>query len=713
MKRLKKYTSALIISVAVLASLGFAYAVFFPTGSYEKDEAREEFRKGLLLYNDYKYAGAVDLFVRSLSYNPEFLLSRRMLGMALYFSGQEQEALEQWQVFFDMGGYDPMLFVHIQNMRADSSSAQKESKLVFSRVLNSREGYRYEFPSYMGQLPNKNLYLIASGGKNSGSVIFMNNSGTSENIFRRVSGKLQMPIAAAAGNNELWITDYAKDEIQRLTLPSVPLVGFLNNPKPLGSNGSEPLQFLGPAGICRYDNAYYIADSGNNRIQKVSEQGEFVFEFSKVSGGFSLKNPFGLACSSKGDIYVSEPDQGRVSLFDSGGNFSRYIGDDFLQKPRHLNLNEEKNLLSIADEANGIFLLNTKTNARQQIKGYTKDDTFYPFARAYASIFDIFGNFYVVDYGAHHLVQFSPEQMLFSNLDVWIERIDVSSFPVVGIWLSVKDYNGVPVLNLERENFFVSENDSELGNPSADYLKQFDNQDSTVVLLARNKKMKQYRDTYEWLFNFIYGPIRQKDTMKLMSYSQAVREDSPWTNSRLRLNLAYTSYNEKDDYVTDINQNSGEALYAAVTQLLTQKGKRSVIWINDGNLDASYFNKISLERVEQFAKNNHIAVYVLSYENPDYLSYNENKNRLIKFAENTGGKYFSVFHDNLLDLVKDIRQREQERYVLTYRSATSSDWQGRYIDVKVSVDFLRQKGSESGGYFIPAQQNKKGLFSFQ
>lgn len=704
MKQLSKYIYVLL---ALIFLSGFSYAVFFPSGGFQEDKAREKFQKGLLLYNDYHYAAAIPFFVDSLSHNPEFLLARRMLGQAFYFSGQVEEALGEWQNFFDLGGYDPMLSVHIQNIRSAAvKKTEQSSPLVFSRLLQPQAGYRYQFPTYIGLLPNQNFFLTSSGGSQNGNLIVMNNGLENTHIVRRINGRLEMPVAAVAHENELWISDYQKDKVHRMTLPHRSLFSFWQNPAAIGTRGSDDGQFLGPAGICHYGEGFYVVDSGNHRIQKFNDQGEFLFAFSKVQDGFSLDNPFGLACSSTGEIYVSEPEQSRISVFDAGGNFSYYLGENFLNKPRHLTLNKEENILAITDETNGVFLFNLFDQSMQNFKGYHKDNTFFPFARPYASTFDSFGNLFVADYGAHHLVQFASEQALYSNLDVWIERIDVSSFPLVALWISVKDYNGRAIDNLKDKNFVIDENDSIITEPSASYLQQFDNQSSSVILLARNQKMQQYSDTYDWLFDFIYGDIREKDKMKLLSYSQTVREDSPWTNSRLRLRQAYRNQ-QSFDYQDNHNQQTGKALYQAVAELLPAHGQRSVLWVTDGLLAEDAFSEVSLEQVEAFARNNHIAVYVLSYENPDDPLAMENKERLIAFSQKTGGSYFSIFHDNLTKVTKHIRQRKQERYVLTYRSAASTSWKDHYMDVKVMVNFLGQKGSEVGGYFVPSKSKRK------
>lgn len=66
----------------------------------------------------------------------------------------------------------------------------------------------------------------------------------------------------------------------------------------------------------------FIADSGNNRIQRLSPSGGFVYQF----GGFGnepgkLNSPSGLAIDFNYRLYVAERDNDRVQLFDVRGNY--------------------------------------------------------------------------------------------------------------------------------------------------------------------------------------------------------------------------------------------------------------------------------------------------------------------------------------------------------------------------------------------------------
>ena len=73
--------------------------------------------------------------------------------------------------------------------------------------------------------------------------------------------------------------------------------------------------------------------------------------------------------------------------------------------------------------------------------------------RPFAATIDEYGNLFVADHGSHRLIHFVPQQYLYSNLELWIERIIPEQFPSVGIYAVVKDQNGNIITGLSDRNF--------------------------------------------------------------------------------------------------------------------------------------------------------------------------------------------------------------------------------------------------------------------
>jgi len=97
-----------------------------------------------------------------------------------------------------------------------------------------------------------------------------------------------------------------------------------------GISGSGDGQFFlfGPQGVAvdSADNVY-VADSGNDRIQKFDSSGTFLDKWgSPGSGDGQFNSPRGVAVDSSGNVHVAESSNHRVQEFDSSGTFLRMWG---------------------------------------------------------------------------------------------------------------------------------------------------------------------------------------------------------------------------------------------------------------------------------------------------------------------------------------------------------------------------------------------------
>jgi hypothetical protein len=94
-----------------------------------------------------------------------------------------------------------------------------------------------------------------------------------------------------------------------------------------GSKGSGFGQFTNPCGIAVGPNGeVYVADAGNNRIQKFDANGVFLRDWKRGDGDtdtthHNLKNPRGIAVDRLGYVYVVDTGNRKVQkFFDSGTN---------------------------------------------------------------------------------------------------------------------------------------------------------------------------------------------------------------------------------------------------------------------------------------------------------------------------------------------------------------------------------------------------------
>jgi len=96
-----------------------------------------------------------------------------------------------------------------------------------------------------------------------------------------------------------------------------------------GGAGSQPGTFRGPDGVAIDDRGdVYVADTGNNRVEKFDPLGHFLAALGRHGGdGTPGKSdgeftaPRGVAVDGQGDLYVADTGNNRIEKFDPSGRF--------------------------------------------------------------------------------------------------------------------------------------------------------------------------------------------------------------------------------------------------------------------------------------------------------------------------------------------------------------------------------------------------------
>ncbi len=96
----------------------------------------------------------------------------------------------------------------------------------------------------------------------------------------------------------------------------------------IGSRGSEPAFFKAPRGLAVDSQGHFwVADTGNDRLQKFSIEGNLLQVIGKSgSGEGELRAPSGVAVSPKGNICVADTGNKRVQVFSPKGMFLGAFG---------------------------------------------------------------------------------------------------------------------------------------------------------------------------------------------------------------------------------------------------------------------------------------------------------------------------------------------------------------------------------------------------
>lgn len=82
----------------------------------------------------------------------------------------------------------------------------------------------------------------------------------------------------------------------------------------------HPGGFYGPRGIAIHDGLVYVTDTGNERVQVFTEQGEFVRMFGSIGSDLGqLSEPVGIAVTTDGTVLVADSNNARIARFTTDG----------------------------------------------------------------------------------------------------------------------------------------------------------------------------------------------------------------------------------------------------------------------------------------------------------------------------------------------------------------------------------------------------------
>ncbi|NHI04144.1 hypothetical protein DYY67_1519 [Candidatus Nitrosotalea sp. TS] len=192
----------------------------------------------------------------------------------------------------------------------------------------------------------------------------------------------------------------------------------------LGGYGDSKGMFHTPVGLVA-DNQedILVADSGRNTIQEFDTHFTFMNEFkSLLTGNNNFTATNGIALDSKGDIYVSSPDD-KILEFSSIGNFINFFGSQGSEEGRF------SNPTAIALDSNGDFYVADTLNHRIQ-----KFDPYGNFILSWGSVgtsvgqfeepvglaIDQSDNIYVVDEKNNNIQKFSLHGMVSQTIPSWV-----------------------------------------------------------------------------------------------------------------------------------------------------------------------------------------------------------------------------------------------------------------------------------------------------
>ncbi|MDF3818823.1 6-bladed beta-propeller [Leptospira sp. 96542] len=658
------------------------FSLDFPNFSLGEDSAKEEFKRGLTYKNLRQYSAAKERFQKAVNLKKDFHLARLELANNYYLLGEWEEALDELEILSAKLKNDLIITNKIEALRLTIAGSVSEKERVYYKTIegDSMRGFRFRNPVDVVFDEDGNFYVA---GFETSNVVKFNAAGTPISNWRGgLTRKIEKPVALAYSKQRIYMADFVRDEV----LVFDPKGNYLFS---VGGSGNTKGKFRGPSSIT-FDNKgnLYVSDSGNNRVQKFKDNGEFEFEFSG-SANLKLKNPAGL-CFYENKIYVVDKDNIRILVFDMDGNVLSEIKKTEWKKPRNIRILE--NQIYLTDELSGIWSYSLTMGEWKQIKKFRdKNGVYRVLFRPFATNIDLSGSLYFVDYGKHRLDIFTQKNNLLSNMDLRIESIDTSNFPDIHIYTKLRNRAGTEIIGVDRLGFRIYENDNMTPLFSLAKKEKLNAKMYVAMVYENSDSIKKSKSNLEdGLFPF-FKSLREYDSINLYRAGKDSTLILPNTQS-LRDILAKIR-----DSVSEDKANFGKASITAIQNLSMQTGQKILVYLVSKESRDDSFYQYQKTRVVDYAKAHSIPIYVLSTNNSETV-----KNSWLDITEPTNGKYIYLDGEGEeRELYSSFKSHLDLRYILSYKTDTNPDLVNRYIKLMVDVEHRGVKGKDEGGYFVP------------
>lgn len=678
--------SVYVIMLAALAGTGILFSQNNLGESSSRNVntgwAEDEFRRGVQSYYRGSYSEAIMEFERALDYMPGENMILDWLGKAYYKAGIEGAALQSWNSAFDAGWGGILL--------------QNRIEIVNDRRITQPDYGFTEQYTEAGNFPHvngKNLLYSqpVSSLANDDGTIWVVAYGTNELLHYDVNGVIikryrgpingfdrPMDIIRLQDGN-LLLSEFAGDRLSLLDKNG-------NFIKYFGKKGRGEGELIGPQYLAQdsFGNIY-VTDFGNARVVVFDSEGNGLLHFGEKTADFDgLKSPTGIAVVDD-LVYVADSVKGAIYEFDRSGNFvGNLVNEKSFARPESMKnlgsylLLSEKNSIVTVDSSTGAVSQNATTGKTGALTSAVKDRN---------------GNLIVTDFKGNDIYVMSKVSELVGGYFVQIERVVSDNFPEVTIEVRVENRKRQPVVGLNEQNFFITENKVPVQNMKL--LGSANNNEvaDLTILVDRSYEMQAYEEQVDAAVREITAAMNGQGRVQVVSVGNVpVMEfkgspDALKTFSVTALKAPYT-----DTAALDLG------VRLASNELINAEKKRGIIYVTAGNVTPEAFGKYSLSDLTTYMNNNSISFStVLVEQSPagEEVGY---------ITENTTGTSYYVYRpEGLAPIVKDIITLPSGLYQLHYTSSSASEYGKKYIPVEVETYLLNHSGKDESGYFAPLE----------
>lgn len=647
---------------------------------YDQVRSDDAVRDGVAAFHSGLYNKAVLAFEQALQYKPAALGPRKWLGEALWASGLEEQALNEWHHVLEGGLVDDVLAARVEVLEArrslapDLRPADRYLPLyeLAGKAKDSQGRNLFLRPSAVRPLPDGGYLLVAFGSE---EVVQVDASGNLSRKLIGTVGGLRAPFDLLPWGGKLYVSEFTTNQIDVLDANGLRIKTF-------GKRGRGDGDLLGPQFLATDGDGLYVSDWGNARVSKFDKDGNFLLSFgSSVDGFAGLKNPTGVA-AKPGTVYVADQAQRAVYAFDPSGNWLGTYGQNRFTGPEGLSLLDDGRLL--VSDGSRVFFLDPST------------DTVTPFdpewnqgLKVTSAALDANHNLILADFDDNKVRVLAEGNTIYSGLSARVVRINTHNYPEITVSFTVEDRWGRPVTGLGLSNFLLSESGTKIVAPTLGFQGFKSNDADLALVIDRDPSMARFENeikeavgffTQAWadkggvgLFPASVNPVPQNQKLSGISDNQNLAVNPGTLTSQGKLDLA-------------IRQAAGS--------LIPGLTRRTVAFITAGALPYKAFSRNTLTETAAYLKNNGIVFSVVTVNGAPLAP------ELTFLMQETGGKAWSV-KDSLQPFLDEIPDRVSGLYALRYKAITPAEAGVREIPVSIEVQKFKQSGRTQSSYFVP------------
>ncbi|MBI9103357.1 MAG: hypothetical protein JEY99_13145 [Spirochaetales bacterium] len=650
--------------------------------------AKEDFRWGVIAYNDSNYNDSIRSLERALALKPENLQYQEWLGSALFRAGFTGAAMEIWESVLTRKS-DPLL-----NNRVELSAYRQgvgpelagPGRFVVSGIIEGRnsEYSLFKRPSSIFPMDDGGFYLSGFG---SNEVFYFDVNGALKFGVTGGLAKLASPfdVHYSQTSGYLYISEFNGHRIFRCNKDGTGGIRF-------GERGRGDGQLLGPQYIAEDDKGYlYVTDYGNHRVVKFDTDGNYILTFGEAVGSFSgLREPTGITASD-GMVFVADARGGFIAVFDYSGNYLTTMGANSLVAPEGLSPGKEGELL-LAD-GNKVFSFDINEETLEPLADLSGSNV-----RIMKAVRDINGNIISVDFDNSRISFLTDVSEVYTGLSIQIDRISSDDFPRVLVDLTVEDPMGNPIVGLTNKNFYLTEL-SQARYMIDDYKLVYRGNSSqtlnTALVIDREPGMADYGDDIKAAVGQLYDSVNRNGSLRVITAAALPVIAASAGSSRNE--ALVVAAGDPDDYTS--GGRFDLSLRLAAGDIINGRGYKSIVYITRGKLGDSAFNGYSVLDTSRYFKNNGISFNVIYVSTEDTVS-----PELKYLCEETGGEYLYLYQpEGLTRFLENTVSKPNGTYTLEYTSRAEGDFGRRYIPFQAEVLLYNRSGRERSGYFPPAE----------